>query len=166
MEPKARSAITFAEAHPAGIALGVAIFVLTIAGSLAVVAIVLLRLPEDYLQAAEDAPFWPGRPAWLRAVGRLFKNALGVLLVAAGAVMAIPGVPGQGVLTIMIGIMLLDLPGKRRLERRIVGRPRVLAAINRFRVRFGRPPLIAPSPPSSSSSSSSGRGASRAAPPR
>ena len=44
--------------------------------------------------------------------------------------------------TILIGLMLIDLPGKRRLERKLVGRPRILRAINRLRKRFGSPPLV------------------------
>lgn len=50
--------------------------------------------------------------------------------------------PGPGVLTILIGVMLLNFPGKRRLERKLVERPRVLEAINRLRARFGKAPLI------------------------
>ena len=49
--------------------------------------------------------------------------------------------PGQGLLTILIGLMLLDFPGKRRLERRIVARPAILAMLNRMRARRGRDPL-------------------------
>jgi hypothetical protein len=69
------------------------------------------------------------------------KNLVGVCLVAAGIVLSVPGIPGQGVLTIVIGIMLLDFPGKLAWERRLVGRPRILAAINRLRHTFGKPPL-------------------------
>jgi hypothetical protein len=56
--------------------------------------------------------------------------------------MSLPGVPGQGVLTILLGIMLLDFPGKRGLEASIVRRPRVLHAINSVRGRFDKPPLF------------------------
>ena len=49
--------------------------------------------------------------------------------------------PGQGVLTILIGLTLLDFPGKRRFVRRLLMRPRVFRVINRLRRRFGRPPL-------------------------
>jgi hypothetical protein len=45
-------------------------------------------------------------------------------------------------LTILIGVMLLNFPGKRRLERWLVSRPRVLPVINRLRARFGKPPLL------------------------
>jgi hypothetical protein len=36
----------------------------------------------------------------------------------------------------------LDFPGKRALESRIVGRPRVYAAVNGLRARFDKPPLM------------------------
>jgi hypothetical protein len=38
--------------------------------------------------------------------------------------------------------MLLNFPGKRALERKLVGRPRVLRAINGLRARFGKPGLV------------------------
>ena len=50
--------------------------------------------------------------------------------------------PGQGVLTILIGLSLLEFPGKRRLEAKIVGQPTVLSTINNMRAKFGKPPLI------------------------
>jgi UPF0716 family protein affecting phage T7 exclusion len=78
----------------------------------------------------------------LRVTARSGKNLLGVLLVVVGAILALPGVPGQGLLTILVGLLLLDLPGKRRIERRMVGRPRILRMINRLRKRFGRSPLV------------------------
>jgi hypothetical protein len=59
-----------------------------------------------------------------------------------GIPLILPGVPGPGLVLIVIGVSLLDFPGKRRLEQRVVGRPRVLKAINALRARFGRPPLV------------------------
>jgi hypothetical protein len=56
--------------------------------------------------------------------------------------MSLPGVPGQGVLTILLGIMLLDLPGKRRLEQKILKQPKVLKKINSLRQKFSKPPLV------------------------
>jgi hypothetical protein len=70
------------------------------------------------------------------------KNALGILLVLLGVLMSLPGIPGQGVLTILLGIMLLDLPAKRRLESWILKQPQVLEKINRLRHRFSKPPLV------------------------
>jgi hypothetical protein len=56
--------------------------------------------------------------------------------------MSIPGVPGQGILTILLGIMLLDFPGKRDLEYRLVSQPRVLNTINKLRHKFGKDDLV------------------------
>jgi hypothetical protein len=64
------------------------------------------------------------------------------VLVILGVIMAVPGVPGPGVLAILLGIMLLDFPGKRRLEAFIVGRPQVYGAVNALRARFDKPPLM------------------------
>ena len=75
-------------------------------------------------------------------VGIVAKNISGVVLVFAGILMSLPGVPGQGVLTILMGVMLLDFPGKRRLELKLVSRPKVLRTVNRIRARFDRPPLL------------------------
>jgi hypothetical protein len=49
--------------------------------------------------------------------------------------------PGQGILTMLIGISLVDFPGKRQLERKLIGQPAVLNTINRVREKFGQPPL-------------------------
>jgi len=126
------------------IALGIAIFVLSIAGSLGVAAFVLCRLPEDYLRR-QEGPFVPdGRPLWKRVLLALGKNLLGVLLVALGVVLSLPGVPGQGALTILIGVMLLDIPGKKALELWLFRKPSVFRTINRLRARFGRPELLPP----------------------
>jgi len=54
------------------------------------------------------------------------------VLVVLGIIMALPGVPGPGILTIVLGVMLLNFPGKRRLERWLIRRPMVLSAMNRL----------------------------------
>jgi hypothetical protein len=124
------------------IAFGIAIFVLSLIGSLAVAAFVLCRLPEDYLRRDESAFVQDGRPLWKRALIVVGKNLLGGLLVVLGIVLSLPGVPGQGVLTILTGVLLLDIPGKKALERWLFKKPSVLRAINRLRARFGRPALL------------------------
>jgi hypothetical protein len=121
-----------------GVLFSVATFVL----SIAVVTVVLVKLPANYFHSSHAREFLVERHPVLRAVGIFAKNLLGLVLVFAGIIMSLPGVPGQGVLTILLGIMLLDFPGKRALETRIVGRPRVNAAVNALRARFGKPPLM------------------------
>jgi hypothetical protein len=77
----------------------------------------------------------------IRALGAVLRNLLGVVLVVVGLVMALPGVPGQGVLTMIIGLTLVDFPGKLEIERRILKHPRILGPINKLRARFDRPPI-------------------------
>ena len=123
-------------------ALGILIFAGTFFISLAVVSFILVKLPPTYFQPSHSRPFWLDRHPAIRWSGLIAKNALGVVLVLLGILMSVPGVPGQGILTILLGIMLVDFPGKRRLEYKLVSRPRVLATINRLRHRFSKPPLV------------------------
>lgn len=116
--------------------------VVTFVLSIAVVTVVLVKLPENYFHSSHAREFLVERHPVLRALGIFAKNLLGLVLVAAGVIMSLPGVPGQGVLTILLGVMLLDFPGKRQLETRIISRPRVYSAVNTLRSRFGKPPLL------------------------
>jgi hypothetical protein len=121
---------------------GVLFSAATFVVSIAVVTVVLVKLPANYFHSSHAREFLVESHPVLRALGVFAKNLLGLVLVFAGIIMSLPGVPGQGVLTILLGIMLLDFPGKRTLETRIVSRPRVYAAVNSLRSRFGKPPLM------------------------
>jgi len=55
-----------------------------------------------------------------------------------------PLVPGQGILTILIGLSLLDFPGKRNLELKLIRLRTVRKAINWIRARAQQPPLELP----------------------
>ncbi|MDQ2922125.1 MAG: hypothetical protein M3R52_11015 [Acidobacteriota bacterium] len=118
------------------------LFLVTFAFSLAVVSFILVKIPATYFQKDHPRDFWSNRHPSIRYLGMFAKNVLGVLLVALGIVMSIPGVPGQGILTILLGIMLLDFPGKRSMENKLVSRPQVFKAINKLRHRFGKPSLV------------------------
>ncbi|MDQ2977214.1 MAG: hypothetical protein M3R69_17605 [Acidobacteriota bacterium] len=122
--------------------LGALLFLVTFAVSLGIVSIILVKIPATYFHQAHSREFWVDRHPAIRFLGFLAKNLLGILLVALGIVMSIPGVPGQGILTILLGIMLLDFPGKRKLEYKLVSRPTVFKAINKLRHRFGKPELV------------------------
>jgi hypothetical protein len=70
------------------------------------------------------------------------KNLLGIFLIVAGLVMLL--VPGQGLLTIAVGLVLTDFPGKFHLQRWIVARKSVWRSIGWLRKRTGKPPLERP----------------------
>jgi hypothetical protein len=120
--------------------LAVGAFALTFVVSLGAVAAVVLRLPADYFREGYVSPLAERRPV-VRWAGVIIKNVVGALLVVIGLLLSLPGIPGQGLLTILIGVMLLNFPGKRRIERRLVSRPPVLATVNALRARFGKSPL-------------------------
>jgi len=120
-----------------GLWLGVGISLVLAIGSIALVAFVVIHWPADHFKL--HTPGMPAEPT--HPVARVAKNAGGVLLVLLGLVMALPGIPGQGILTMIVGLTMIDFPGKRGMERRLIGRPHVLHALNRLRARFGRAPL-------------------------
>lgn len=125
-----------------GVLFGLLLFVVTFAVNLAIVSFILIKLPASYFQEFHSREFWTERHPIVRLVAIIGKNVLGVVLVALGVVLSLPGIPGQGLLTILLGIMLLDFPGKRRLELKLVSRPRIFRAINNLRHRFGKPALV------------------------
>jgi hypothetical protein len=122
--------------------IGILVFVVTLVVNLGIVSFILVKLPPNYFSHSYETNFLSGRHPALHAAGIIGKNMLGVLLVVIGILLSIPGVPGQGLLTILMGIMLLDFPGKRRLEQKLLSRPGVLKTINRLRLKFDKPALI------------------------
>lgn len=119
--------------------IGVGLFVVSVVVSAVLVGVVLVKLPPNYFSSDYQRSFLPNS-SWLTRWGAVVaKNIAGALLIIAGIAMLIG--PGQGILTILIGLVLLDIPGKRPLEARIIKRPSVLSAINNLRARWGKPEL-------------------------
>ena len=111
--------------------------------SVLVIGFVLARLPADYfVNPAARLPV--DRHPVLKFVFVVFRNLVGYFLIVLGVLLSLPGVPGQGVLTILMGVMLVDFPGKHAAERWLLTRRGVLTAINALRNRVGRPPLLIP----------------------
>jgi len=109
--------------------------------SLLVIPLVAARIPADYFCAhRRGRTGWRKRHPGLRLCVLLLKNVLGLALLLAGVLMLF--LPGQGLLTIFLGIMLMDFPGKYRLERFLVSRGPVLRGINWLRQRSGVAPLV------------------------
>jgi hypothetical protein len=117
---------------------GVLLSLALIAGSMALAAAVVLSWPANHFQEAGRVPFMHQRHPVVRAFGLVVKNLIGVVLLVLGFIMVLPGVPGQGILTMLIGLTLVDFPGKRGFERRLIGKPSVLKVVNGLRARFHR----------------------------
>lgn len=108
-------------------------------GSLVVIPWILIRLPSDYFDMRVPRHWMKDHHPVLRIIGLVIKNILGIVFLMAGFLMLF--LPGQGVLTMLIGISFMDFPNKRKLEARIVGQPALLKAINAMRQKFDKPPL-------------------------
>lgn len=103
----------------------------------------ILRIPADYFLPDRRIPLAERsrRPA-MRLLLLAAKNLLGVVLFVAGVAMLF--LPGQGLLTLVAGLIIMNYPGKYQFERWLVRRPHVLSAMNWLRRRYGRTPLRAP----------------------
>jgi hypothetical protein len=122
-----------------------ALSVLMMVASLVVTPAILVRLRPDYFNHPKPHLLERLRTVPpLRAAGILARNVLGLFLVAAGILMLV--LPGQGTLTILIGLLLIDFPRKREMERRVVSLPKVLETINWLRRRAGRAPIVVAPP--------------------
>jgi hypothetical protein len=104
---------------------------------------VIVAIPADFFcRHALVAPVSRrGIPA-LRWTIKIVKNILGVVTILLGLPLILPGIPGPGLVLMIVGIALLDFPGKRQLLYRLISHPRVFRSINSLRSRFGRPEMI------------------------
>jgi hypothetical protein len=123
---------------PVQVALGLGVPLASFLVGLAMV----VGLPADFfVRTPEQRGFWYAHRA-LRWTLVLAKNLLGATVFVAGFIMAMPLVPGPGVLFMLVGLALVDFPGKRSLELRLLREPHVLSSVNKMRTRFGRPPIL------------------------
>jgi hypothetical protein len=122
--------------------LAILILVATLVISFAVALTILVRLPSDYFCIPRAKSIQDARHGIFFPIGIVLKNLCGVLLILLGVILSVPGLPGQGLLTIVAGVFLLDFPGKRSFLYKFVRRPRLLRSINRLRTKFSRPPLV------------------------
>jgi hypothetical protein len=120
---------------------GVAISVGAAVVTLVLATVVVVGWPADRFKGEGPTEVGRDRHVVIRGLAIVGRNLAGAVLVLLGLIMALPGVPGQGLLTALIGLTLLSFPGKRKLERRFVKIPALLGAINRLRARFARAPL-------------------------
>ena len=108
-----------------------------IVSMLSILALVIY-LPTDYFTREKHVSVV--RNPILRILLRILKNIFGVIALLIGFLMLIG--PGQGLLTILVGVILCDFPRKRQVERKLIGRPALLNAANKFRARYNRPPIL------------------------
>ena len=74
----------------------------------------------------------------------ILRNILGMILLFAGIIMLF--LPGQGLLTILLGTLLISFPGKKRLINSLVHQPKIQHSMDWLRKKRGKPPFLWPKP--------------------
>ena len=126
--------------HP-GVLIGlgassILIFIISILG----ISWFVAQIPEDYFLSSKRKPSkWQEQKPILRLAVLFGKNIIGVSLIIGGLLMLV--LPGQGLLTIVTGLLLISYPGKYKVEQKLVAIPSVFRALNWIRVKANKPPL-------------------------
>tara|TARA_B100000965_G_scaffold179691_1_gene149856 strand:- start:598 stop:1053 length:456 start_codon:yes stop_codon:yes gene_type:complete len=95
-------------------------------------------IPNDYFIEDKRNKYQSSYPlTWLISI--IIKNIVGYILIIGGILMLV--LPGQGLFTIIIGLMLSNYPGKYFIERKFIAIPSVLKTINWLRKKSNKPPL-------------------------
>ena len=115
------------------------ISLVTFAGTLILLPILLIRIPEDYFL---NSYIPPQKSRKSRLIFHIIKNLLGVIFLLMGIIMLF--IPGQGLLTMMAGLWLMDLPGKRKLEIQMIRRRSIHSTIDLIRRKAGKASLKLP----------------------
>lgn len=135
--------LRWAGEHPNALAWAFGVSLVLFVGSLVLIPVLIARMRPDYFVAPNpDDHTWLGRHRIARTTARVLKNVLGAALLLAGVAMMV--LPGQGIITVLVALSLLDCPGKRALELRLIRQTHVSKAINWIRAKSGHPPLIIP----------------------
>jgi len=112
---------------------------LTFFGTILIIPVLIIRMSPDFFDPKQRAPYLQRRHPVIRFLLVLLKNILGIIFFFTGFVMLF--IPGQGLLTMLIGLSLINFPGKRNLERHLIQHPKVLPVINSLRKKAGKEPL-------------------------
>ncbi len=111
--------------------------------SLILIPWIITRLPLDYFidEKRHKSSIHKQHPlVYISLI--LIKNLLGGILLVAGIIMLV--LPGQGILTILVGLGLLDFPAKFRLMRALAKKPSVFKSMNWIRKKANVEALIRP----------------------
>ena len=116
------------------------IFILII--SVFMMVLIISFLPEDYFKSENRnliSCVQNSRFPLLKLLALITKNFFGVLLLLSGILMLV--LPGQGILTIITGLVFMDYPGKYKFERKLLRQKGVINSINWIRSRLSKPSL-------------------------
>ena len=95
-------------------------------------------IPEDYFINKKDSKIKTNN-ILIWYIVLVFKNLIGYSLILGGIMMLV--LPGQGLFTIIIGLMMSNYPGKYSIEKKFIAIPTILKSINWLRRKSNKPPI-------------------------
>jgi len=114
--------------------------VLTFIGSLIAIPWIIARLPVNYfIRHRQLVAESHSRHPLVARLTFVLRNFVGIVFIVAGIVMLV--LPGQGIITILIGISFMDFPKKHHLVDYLVRRQRVIRFLNWIRKKGRKPPF-------------------------
>ena len=99
---------------------------------------IIARIPSNYF-ACTERPNQTNQFTFNSFVVTCIKNLFGLFLIGAGILMLV--LPGQGILTILLGVLIIDFPGKYKFEQLLIRMPTVLKSLNWIRRKQNVPDL-------------------------
>ena len=104
------------------------------------IPIFFVAIPYDFFAHREKRfPILKNTHPALRILIIILKNIIGSIFLLLGFIMLF--LPGQGLLTILVGISFIDFAGKRKFILKIIQNEKVLNSLNKIRKHFNKKPL-------------------------
>jgi Ca2+/Na+ antiporter len=125
-----------ADYHQYFVWMGIVSFVVFIT-SLLLTTSLIGKIPQDYFIHTNK------HKVEIEHLGHLIivviRTLIGFVLLIAGIIMLVT--PGQGIITILLGLFLMEFPGKRKLELKFIKHNPTFKALNWLRNKAGKSPF-------------------------
>lgn len=105
--------------------------------SLVLMPWILGKIPIDYFTSSKQRKVEINN-AWQLLIV-VIKTLLGFVLLIAGMIMLVT--PGQGIVAILLGLFLMEFPGKRQLELKLIHNETTFKTLNWLRNKAGKLPF-------------------------
>jgi archaellum biogenesis protein FlaJ (TadC family) len=125
-----------ADYHQYFVWVGVASFIVFIV-SLLLTPFLLGKIPQDYFVHTNQHKVEIKHLGHLVAI--IIRTLIGFMLLIAGIIMLVT--PGQGIISILLGLFLMEFPGKRKLELKLINHEPTFKALNWLRNKANKPPF-------------------------
>jgi ABC-type transport system involved in multi-copper enzyme maturation permease subunit len=114
------------------------ISLITFIASIVLIPLVIKRMPVDYF--TNVAYHTIDVSSVYKLTMFLIKNMIGLVLIIAGIIMLIT--PGQGIISIIIGLFLMQFKYKYKLEQKLIANDMTFKGLNWIRKKSNQKPFL------------------------